>query len=850
MKSLGKGLIFVVLIILLFSFGCGGGGGGSDNNGNNNSSGSTVISGAAVKGLIKGGTVSAYALVDGQKGTLLGTTTTSSTDGTYSINVGSYTGPVLLEVRGGTYRNEATSFDEELQGILRAALDSSSGEISAAITPLTDLAVQLAGPTNSLTPETIDAANKMISQLLGGTGAQDIITQTIPIDASTGDAGTLAQKEYGLLLAAIAQMAKDRGITVTSAINAIAEDLQDLKLDSTGTELNTALATFCANPYLNKTGLITSPANLVTALETVTTTGLSPTGDMATVKEYLATFLEDPSDGNYDTFMNYMQTFTPPSKEGYLFTAIAQLFTLYTQGDISIILSDLPGGGVNLDTDFINMTDQEISNIITALITTDNLDKTLAAAINRLDAIDSELALAEGVKTSISLTGFDTVCFDDVDVKLLRTLTMASKAALTYLQAVNLTSISNWNVSVRSHTYNYLDLFNSDDYEALRHNLTDEETANIRNQFLDNNPNLFTYRSGSATKLTAFKTYFAQAVSRYGTVMDAMNAIGSIGRNNRYQNAFNISSDMEFQNMMAVKEHTLPSIIAAFDNSSAGLKLVNSEDIDRRYVVKDDGYAYKQITSDVYFGTYTHAPGTISINGLISGATTPRDLIQEYLANDAYEMYTAPVGSDTDIWWTNWTLYAHSATEIEWDKPIETYTVPVAAISVTDGLSSDWATVPIFFENNYHIVKLARDSGNNFYIYYHEKASSVLTGYWYLSKSFSMYGSYPVINGQYARQSIYIHISQSGNGSTVYSPYGDTSAYSGTELADSGEIFTTVSNIVVGAESKITGGYSAIAGLPGSCHSYWWSDYLSSEGSTVYSSYYWTRQVKFLPEIN
>jgi len=93
--------ISLLLIAILIAFtiiltGCGGGGGGKG------PSGAITVDGVASKGPISGGTVKVYALnADGSKGSQIGTTTTTKADGSYSVNIGSYTGASCKSLKKG-----------------------------------------------------------------------------------------------------------------------------------------------------------------------------------------------------------------------------------------------------------------------------------------------------------------------------------------------------------------------------------------------------------------------------------------------------------------------------------------------------------------------------------------------------------------------------------------------------------------------------------------------------------------------------------------------------------------------------------------------------------------------------
>ena len=230
MKRLKVSILFIAILsaFALILTGCGGGGGG------------TSISGLASKGPISGGTVTVFALnADGSKGNQLGTTTTNA-NGLYSVNIGSYTGNVLVDVTGGTYTDEATG-DSQTNTTLRAALSGVSGNVTVAVTPLTEIAYQLIGSTLS-----IDQANSLISSMIGIN-----IVNTMPVDVTSAEASskaTVDQINYGLMLATISQMVKDGKATdVSDAISKIKNDLLDNKLDTTGSDLLNSLTTFIAS---------------------------------------------------------------------------------------------------------------------------------------------------------------------------------------------------------------------------------------------------------------------------------------------------------------------------------------------------------------------------------------------------------------------------------------------------------------------------------------------------------------------------------------------------------------------------------------------------------------------------
>jgi hypothetical protein len=270
-REMKNALNVVALLLLTFLLAsCGGSGGTAGQS-------SSAISGVASKGPISGGIVKVYALkADGTKGDQLGSSATTKSDGTYSVNLGSYSGNVLIEVTGGTYTDEATGANDTPNPGLTAALTSVSGNVSVAVTPLTDLAVKYAG---TLTKDNVEKGNSLVSSMVGVN-----IINTLPVDVSAAGAADADQNrvEYGLMLATISKMAQ--GSSVGSVIESIKNDLaDDNQLNTTGTEILSALDQFINDPDHNKSGVSSSSQ---TSLNSA----------ISNIKEYAVT----PQPGNTD----------------------------------------------------------------------------------------------------------------------------------------------------------------------------------------------------------------------------------------------------------------------------------------------------------------------------------------------------------------------------------------------------------------------------------------------------------------------------------------------------------------------------------------------------------------------
>ncbi len=258
-----KSILLSALILVITS--CGGGGGSSSPT----PTPATIISGIASAGIIKGGTVkifTSYSSLTGADKKQLGNTVQSSlNDGYYSVNIGYYTGPVIVEVTGGSYVDEATG-TTVLGGIpstapLRAAMGNVSGAVNISVTPLTELAVKQAKALDKkLGAASLNKANGQISDLF----KVDIIA-TKPLDASNSiNTGTSEQKDYTLILAAISQLAKSSAQTLDTTLTGLVGNIDNTGIMNAvaGDNVKTALSNFIADGTNNKTGVSSISDNL------------------------------------------------------------------------------------------------------------------------------------------------------------------------------------------------------------------------------------------------------------------------------------------------------------------------------------------------------------------------------------------------------------------------------------------------------------------------------------------------------------------------------------------------------------------------------------------------------------
>jgi hypothetical protein len=256
-------LLTIAGIIVMGLAGCGGGGGGTPANA------PPVVSGIASKGPVNGGVVSVYPIANGavDRATSLGTGQTGA-DGSYSITLtAAPTGPVLVEVIGGQFKDETTASSTNKLFPLRAVADKvAAGNNNIAVTGLTEIAVQkIEGAGGTFSVANILEANNAVELFFG---IDDIIT-TNPADvnvAASQVAPTTA-KAYGLALATLMKYAKDNGKSFDPASdsNVFKEfgKLLNAKLDPTS-QVNNDTLTLAAIAKYNeaRNGFLVLPQNL------------------------------------------------------------------------------------------------------------------------------------------------------------------------------------------------------------------------------------------------------------------------------------------------------------------------------------------------------------------------------------------------------------------------------------------------------------------------------------------------------------------------------------------------------------------------------------------------------------
>lgn len=203
---------------------CGGGddGGGGDGG---NPPAATSVSGVAFKGRFSAGTVTAFAITPaGARGATLGSASVAA-DGTFLVALGNHTGPALLEVTGGSYRDEVAGNTGQTQP-LQAITPAVAAATPVNLTPLTTMAAQLALADIAGGASVVAGINSANLRLTNWFGAGPILTTT-PHDLSLAPATPGPAAEQGAICAGLAQMANGLGVASDALVEALARDAQD-----------------------------------------------------------------------------------------------------------------------------------------------------------------------------------------------------------------------------------------------------------------------------------------------------------------------------------------------------------------------------------------------------------------------------------------------------------------------------------------------------------------------------------------------------------------------------------------------------------------------------------------------
>jgi len=635
-----------------------------------------------------GGRVSVFKVVDGKKGDLIATATTAD-DGTYSADIGDYSGTVLIEVVGGSYKDEATGKMVPLEIPLRAALPKAQGEVTAVVTPLTELAVVVAEKAG-FDDKAIRAANDSFSQFLEGKS----IVETLPRDLMSDEAAE-GDDAYGLLLAGISGLAENEGLE--KALSLLTEELKDGKLDDLAVVLKQEMSDFVTSD-MNKAGLSDIPQGLEDAIDEIASTGFTPTGDLKDLKELLIDLVgADPDDPGsdfkvkFDAFLTYMDTFVAESPEAHLYKAAALMADLYNDEglkylkDLGIDLDMNPNAFLSDPQNMMALSDQMLK--VTLDGTAIGLKQTLSLLASKIDLVVGELTKAEGASMCVSITGLDMVCMDAVDLDLMRGALMTVKAFCLFVDTVDL-AVTTWDISFNGSTQDVRTI----DMDLL----SETEKGQVKAFFLEANPSLFTYVDARAG-LVPFKVVWDEAAAFFTQAILTLDNMGEEGRKNRMNHALTFDSELEFYTLKGMVDEVLPSVDIAW--TTEGVRevtiLFEKDSVPSVDVyIAEDGYAYVREFSDIFIQV-REAENEMTLYNLLNkdGGKTLKDCLAtppSYAQNQGLPRVIYPKRSD-----------------VNWDEPIDVISVPTVEGLAIDGQSDDWASVAPIYQHTEDGVKVA-----------------------------------------------------------------------------------------------------------------------------------------------
>jgi hypothetical protein len=212
---------------------------------------STKITGAVVDDFVVNSTVTAYPVSSaGVLGPCIAATpattpsscatATSDGSGDYTIDLGSYSGAVLLQATGGSYTDTVTGQVVAMPSSLTLStllpsVSPGSTTITAQITPQTTMIAQLALQQASQGTDLTTAFNTMSSAVqgffgglsnLGGIELLDLSKTSCSAAANESAAATQASYDASLILAGVAELASQNQVTATALWSAILANIQ------------------------------------------------------------------------------------------------------------------------------------------------------------------------------------------------------------------------------------------------------------------------------------------------------------------------------------------------------------------------------------------------------------------------------------------------------------------------------------------------------------------------------------------------------------------------------------------------------------------------------------------------
>jgi hypothetical protein len=191
----------------------------------------TTTSGKVFNGSMMQATVTAFAVNGGTRGAQLASTATDA-QGAFTMSLGSYAGPVMLQASSGSYMDEATGTvmtmaSADTMAAVMSIIGSGSNVAGVWITPLTSMAQARA---QAMSGGMVDANIASANSAVGNYFMVDDVMHTVPMDPASPGSGapvTQDQRDCGIAIAAMSQYAKSAGISSSAFVTALMTDATD-----------------------------------------------------------------------------------------------------------------------------------------------------------------------------------------------------------------------------------------------------------------------------------------------------------------------------------------------------------------------------------------------------------------------------------------------------------------------------------------------------------------------------------------------------------------------------------------------------------------------------------------------
>ncbi|WP_219846906.1 LamG domain-containing protein, partial [Vibrio campbellii] len=412
-----------------------------------------AITGQAVANNISGATVRVYAIESGAKGTdLTKTAGTTDANGAFSMTIEPTALPVMFEITGGTYQDEATG-NTLTNTTLTSVLPEIARRDVVTVSPLTDIAAKLAA--SDLTVTGINTANALIASTFLDSINPDDVFAIAP--AAMNATGTGLAQQYRSALIGLSVLGG--GESLANVIQDLATDLADNTLD-----VNTAKALYLnTQTWLRRHGMTdlalnvpsygldsaaqqavdatlasdTTLAYFPEILQTSTGTldltallsGYVPAGSNVSVSVLDGDSLTELSTGTLDTSLYSSGAQIQISVE---VDGVARLETITLQPSATPVSLTSSFGDINNGLHTLNVTASDAQSVIIESLTPD----IASVSIDQISV--NQNGMARFVVTAMDGTWQDVVSFDVLSPRTAPSIDWALNAAGD-LQVANIT---------------------------------------------------------------------------------------------------------------------------------------------------------------------------------------------------------------------------------------------------------------------------------------------------------------------------------------------------------------------------------------------------------------------------